>query len=119
MQEGTRTALLAEGHVGEGLVKRVIAAAEAAPLDERVRTGLEAAIAFAETDPAAARSALLRLRADHRALRRLEDCLEGSEEESTLALGAAIQVALAELGSAAPDLRSRLPELRCWLEGDW
>lgn len=119
MREGTRTALLAEGCLEEGFVKRVIAAAEVAPPDERVRTGLEAAIALAETDPAAARVALRELRGDHATLRRLESFLGDSEEEATLGLGAAIQVALSELDSPAPDLRGRLPELVRWLERDW
>lgn len=119
MREGTRTAPLAEGRLDEGIVKQVIAAVQEAPPEERVRTGLEAAIAFAETDAAAARAALSKLRGDHVALRRLEAYLNGSEEEATLALGAAIQVALSELDSAAPDLRSRIPELTRWLEGDW
>ena len=119
MREGTRTALLVEGCLEEGFVKRVIAAAEEAPPDARVRTGLEAAIAIAETDPAAARIALRELRADHETQQRLESFLGSNEEEATLALGAAIQVALSELDSPAPDLRSRLPELTRWLERDW
>jgi hypothetical protein len=119
VREGTRTALLAEGRLEEGIVKRAVAAAEAVPPSERIRTGLEAVIAFAETDPAAARVALSDLRSDHLALARLESCLGGSEEEATLALGAAIQVALSELDSPSPDLRSRVSELKRWLENDW
>jgi hypothetical protein len=119
MREGTRTALLVEGRVHEVFIERAIAAAEAAPPEDRVRTGLEAAIAAAETDPAAARIALTELRGDQVSLRRIESCLEGGEEENTLAVGAAIQVALSELDSPKPDLRRRLPELRRWLERDW
>jgi hypothetical protein len=119
MREGTRTALLVEGHVHEGFVKRAIAAAQEAPPEDRIRAGLEAVIAHAETDPTAARSALIELRADPGALGRLEACLGGGEEETTLAVGAAIQVALRELDSPDPDLRARLPELRRWLERDW
>jgi hypothetical protein len=119
VREGTRTALLVEGCSEEGFVKRVVAAAEEAPPGERVRTGLEAAIALAETDPAAARAALRELRGDHTTLHRLESLVGGSEEEATLALGAAIQVALSELDSPTPDLRSRFPELARWLERDW
>lgn len=118
MREGTRTALLVEGCVHEGFVKRAIAAAEGASPEDRVRAGLEAAIAHAETDPATARSALNELRSDHDALGELEACLGGGEE-ATLAVGAAIQVALRELDSPQPDLRARLPELRRWLERDW
>jgi hypothetical protein len=119
VREGTRTALLAEGCLAEGFVKRVIAAAEEATPEERVRTGLETAIAIAETDPAAARVALRELRRDHDLQRRLEAFLGNGKEEATLGLGAAIQVALSELDSPAPDLRSRLPELTRWLERDW
>jgi hypothetical protein len=119
VREGTRTAPLAEGRLDEGIVKRVIAAAQEAPPDDRVRTGLEAAIAFAETDPAAARAALSQLRGNHATLTRIESCLGGDAERATLALGAAIQVALTELASPAPDLRRRMPELTRWLEGDW
>ncbi|HEX5762817.1 MAG TPA: hypothetical protein VFY04_06820 [Solirubrobacterales bacterium] len=118
MREGTRTALLVEGRVHEDLVKRAIAAAEEVPPEDRVRTGLEAVVAHAETDPAATRSALSELRTDHAALDELEACLGGGKE-TTLALGAAIQVALCELDSPEPDLRARLPELRRWLEADW
>jgi hypothetical protein len=120
MREGTRTALLVEGRVHEGFVKRAIAAAEEAPPTDRVKAGLEAAIEFAETDPAAARAALSELRSDHATLRKLEACLSDSEErEATLALGAAIQAALSELDSPEPDLRGRAPELRRWLERGW
>lgn len=119
MREGTKTALLAEGHLDEGIVKRAIAAAEEASPDDRVRTGLEAVIEYAEADPAAARTALSALRSDHRGLARLESCLRGSADRATLALGAAIQVAITELASPVPDLRGRLPELERWLEGDW
>ncbi len=119
MREGTRTALLVEGRVHEGFVKRALAAAQEASPEDRVRAGLEAAIAYAETDPAAARAALSELRSDPATLRRLESCLGGSEEEATLALGAAIQAALSALASPEPDLRAQLPELRRWLEHGW
>jgi hypothetical protein len=120
VREGTRTAPLAEGRLDEGIVKRAIAAAKGAPPGKRVRTGLEAVIAFAETDPATARAALSKLRSDHVSLARLEACLlSGAGERATLALGGAIQVALTELTSPAPDLRSRIPELERWLEGGW
>jgi hypothetical protein len=119
MREGTKTALLAEGSVGEGMVQRAIAAAQEAPLGDRVAAGLEAAIAVAEADPAAARSALTALRADHRTLERLEKCLGGRAKRATFGLGGAIQLALSELSSAKPDLRGRGPELARWLEGGW
>jgi hypothetical protein len=118
MQEGTRTAPLVEGRVDERIVSRAIAAAEEAPLGERIAAGLEAVIEIAETDPAATRSALSDLRSDHRALARLEACL-GDCDRATLRLGGAIQLALSELASPNPDLRNRQPELTRWLEGGW
>lgn len=119
MREGTRTALLVEGGLDEGIVKRATVAIEEAPPDDRVRAGLEAVIAIAETDPAAARSALCELRADHLRLSRLEAWLGGDPDRATFGLGAAIQLAGAELASTSPDLQSLVPELLRWLEGDW
>lgn len=119
MREGTRTAPLKEGWIDEEIVKRAEAAAEEAPRVERVRAGLAAAIEIAETDPAAARTALLKLRGDHAALTRVEEWLGGDSRRATFGLGAALQVAAGELASSAPDLRSRMPELLRWLEGDW
>ena len=119
MREGTRTALLVEGQLDEVFVKRASAAAEEAPLEHRVRAGLEALIETAELDPAAARSALRDLRADHLRLGRLEAWLGGDPDRATFGLGAAIQLADAELASAEPDLDGLVPELLRWLEGDW
>lgn len=119
MSEGTKTAPPKEGLLGEGFVKRALAAVEEAPPDDRVRTGLEAVIAMAEIDPAAARSALRRLRADHLRRRRLEAWLGGDPDRATFALGAAIQLAGTELASPEPDLDSLTPELLHWLEGEW
>lgn len=119
MREGTRTALLEEGQLDEGIVKRVIAAIEEAPPADRVRTGLEVAIDQAETDPAAARSALQELRTDHSRLARLEAWLGGDPERTTFGLGGAIQLAATELASASPELSRIAPDLLRWLEGDW
>lgn len=120
MTESTETVLLVEGRLDEGLVERAIAAAEGEPFSEhRIRAGLEAVVACAEADPRAARAALWKLRSDHATLARLEACLGGSRERATFALGAAIQLAAAELASPTPDLRRRLPELGRWLQGDW
>jgi hypothetical protein len=119
MREGTRTAPLVEGPVDEVIVGRAIAAAKEAPLEGRIGAGLEAVIEIAETDPAAVRSALNDLRGDHRALARLEACLGDGDDRATLRLGAAIQLALSELASSSPDLRSRRSELTRWLEGGW
>jgi len=119
MTKGTRTALLVEGSIEEDFVKRAEVAVEAAPPAERVRAGLEAAIETAETDPAAARQALINLRGDHEALAELEKWLGGEPTRAVFGLGAALQVAVTELASERPDLRGLTPELLRWLEGDW
>lgn len=119
MREGTRTALLEKGQFDEGTVKRVIAAAEGAPPEDRVRVGLTAAIGVAEADPAAARSALHELRGDHLRLSRIEAWLGGDPDRAIFGLGAAIQLADTELSSPDPDLERLIPELLTWLEGDW
>lgn len=119
MREGTRTALLVEERLDEGIVKRVIAATEEASPDNRIRVGLEAAIEVAEIDPAAARSALHELRTDHARLAQLEVWLGGRPDRATFGLGAAIQVLDTELGSERPDPQSLMSELLRWLEGDW
>jgi hypothetical protein len=119
MREGTKTALLVEGQLDEGIVKRAMAAAEEASPEHRVRTGLEALIEIAETDPATARSALCELRTDHLRLGQLESWLGGDPDRTTFGLGAAIQLAGTELASPAPNLDRLVPELLRWLEGDW
>lgn len=119
MREGTRTALLVEGRLDEVFVKRATAAVEEAPPEQRVRAGLVALIEVAETDPAAARSALRELRTDHLRLGQLEAWLGGDPDRATFALGAAIQLADAELEAPDPDLVGIEPDLLRWLEGDW
>lgn len=119
MREGTRTALLDKGRLDEEFVKRAIAAVEEASPRHRVKAGLEAVIALAETDLAAARSALHRFRTDHLRRSRLENWLGGDPDRATFALGAAIQLASAELSTDEPDLAKIEPELLRWLEGDW
>jgi hypothetical protein len=119
MREGTRTALLEKGGLDEEIVKRAIAATEEASPKDRVRAGLEALIDLAETDPAAARSALHQLRTDHLRLGQIEAWLGGDPDRATFGLGAAIQLADAELGSPTPNLARIAPELLSWLEGKW
>jgi hypothetical protein len=116
--EDREPALLLEGRLDDELVERVAAAAAEEPLSEdRIRAALEAVVAWAEADPTAVREALWELRGDHSKLARLEACLGDNPERATLAFGAAIQVAAAELASPTPDLRRRLPELARWLAG--
>jgi hypothetical protein len=119
MREGTRTAVLEKGRLDEEFVKRATVAVDQAPPSNRVRAGLEALIAMAETDPAAARSALREFRADHLRRSRVEAWLGGDPARATFALGAAIQLATAELASDEPDLARIEPDLLRWLEGDW
>jgi hypothetical protein len=119
MREGTKTAPLKEGQLKEGFVKRALAAVEEASPDDRVRAGLEALIGMAEVDPAAARSALRGLRADHLRLSRIEAWLGGDPDRATFGLGAAIQLAGAELSADEPNLTAIEQELLRWLEGKW
>jgi hypothetical protein len=119
MREGTKTALLVKERLDEVFVKRASAAAAEAPPACRVRAGLEVLIGTAETDPAAARSALRELRTDHLRLGRLEAWLGGDPDRATFGLGAAIQIADTELASPSPDLERLVPELLRWLEGEW
>jgi hypothetical protein len=119
VREGTRTALLVEGQLDEEIVKRATAAAEDAGPGEHLRAALQAAIELAETDPAAARSALLDLRGDHTRLAGLEAWLGGDPDRTTFGLGAAIQIAEAELSSPVPNLESLIPDMLRWLEGGW
>jgi hypothetical protein len=119
MTEGRELAAVLDGTLDEQLLERVLDAARDAPDGDAVRASLETLVAIAEADPVGTREALWALRGDAEALRRLEDGLEMSPERATLALGGAIQLASAELSSAKPDLRSRLPELQRWLEGAW
>lgn len=119
MSEVTKSVLPVEGRLDERIARRAIAAAREAPPEDRVRAGLEASIEMAETDPAAARSALHELRSDHRRLSRLEAWLGGDPDRTTFGLGAAIQLIDAELASPDPDLADLMPELLRWLEGEW
>lgn len=119
MREGTRTVPLVEGQLAEEIVKRAVDATEEASSEDRVRAGLEAVIAVAETDPAAARSALRDFRYDHERLARVEAWLGGDPARATFGLGAAIQLADTELGDPLPDLGALAPQLLRWLEGDW
>ncbi len=119
MREGTRTALLEKGRFDEETVKRAIAAAVEASPEDRIRAGLETLIDLAEADPAAARSALCKLRTDHVRLARIEAWLGGDPDRTTFCLGAAIQLASTELATPTPDLERLTPELLSWLEGKW
>jgi hypothetical protein len=100
-------------------VERALEAAADSPPEDRIRNAVEAVIDAAEIDPEGTREALWWLRGDRATLERLEACLGMEARQATLALGAAIQLAAAELAFPCPDLRNRLPELLRWLEGAW
>jgi len=119
MTEGRTATAVVDGHLDERLLQRTLKeAADASPPD-LIRTALEMAVDIAELDPKGARTALWSLRGNQVEMEHLEAHLEMSADRATLALGAAIQLASAELASPRPDMRSRMPELRRWLEGSW
>jgi hypothetical protein len=119
MAEVRGTTAVVEGRLDERLVERAIEAAGDAQPEDRIREAVEAVIDVAELDPEGTSEALWALRANREAVERLEASLDMSPERSTLALGAAVQLARSELAGAEPDLRSRMPELLKWLEGKW
>jgi len=119
MTEGTETALLDKGRPDKAFAERATAATAAARPRQRIRAGLAALIEMAERDPAAARSALHHLRADHLRQSRLEAWLGGDPDRATFGLGAAIRLATAELATDQPDLAKIEPDLLRWLEGKW
>jgi len=82
---------------------------------EPVRAAIEAAVAMAEVDPEGARAALWRLQADWETLALMEERLGGEPTQAALKIGAAIQMARAELASPSPQLRRLLPEMMEWL----
>jgi hypothetical protein len=82
---------------------------------EPVLGGIEAAIAMAEGDPDAARAVLWRLQGDWPTLERMAEQVGGEPTQAALRVGAAIQLARAELASPEPQLRRLLPELLDWL----
>lgn len=108
-----------DGRLDQRLADRVLEAAVDAAPGERVREAVAQVVEIAEVDPEGTREALWALRGNADALDRLEAGLELSPSRATLALGAAIQLASAELASTAPDLAGREPELLRWLEGSW
>jgi hypothetical protein len=119
MKEGRELAAVLDGRLDERLVERVLSAAEDASPGDRVRAGVEAVVAIAEVDPAGTAEALWALQSDPLAMQSLERGLSMDTKRATLALGAAIQLLRAELSSAAPDPRERLPELLRWLAAAW
>lgn len=109
MRESRETLAVVEGACPCGGVAGAMEAASATA--DPLRTGLEAMVELSEEDAEAARQALWRLQADWPTLERLEHQIGGDPVQAALRVGAAIQLARAELGSPAPHLRGRLPEL--------
>ena len=119
MREGRELAAVLDGRLDERLVDRVLEAATDAPAGAAVRDAVVRVVEIAEVDPEGTREALWALRGDMGALEGLEHGLALSPKRATFALGGAIQLLSTELASEEPDLRSRMPELMRWLEGDW
>jgi hypothetical protein len=119
MTKGRGVTGVVDGQLDEQLVGRTLEALSEAPPEERVREAVETIVDIAEFDPTGTRAALWSLRGDRDAIEQLEASLGMSPVRATLALGAAIELARAELAAPAPDLRSRMPELLGWLEGEW
>jgi hypothetical protein len=95
-------------------VARATAAADSS--SEPVLATVEAAVTMAEVDPEGARMALWRLQTDWATLAIMEERLGGEPTQAALKIGAAIQLARAELASPTPQLRERLiPEMMAWL----
>ncbi|HEX6754158.1 MAG TPA: hypothetical protein VF093_11300 [Solirubrobacterales bacterium] len=119
MTEGRAVSGVVDGQLDERLVERTLEALSEAPPEDRVREAVETIVDVAELDPAGTRAALWSLRANRDAIERLEASLGMSPTRATLALGATIELARTELAAPKPDLRSRMPELLGWLEGEW
>lgn len=119
MTEGRGVAGVVDGRLDERLVERALEAASEAPPEDRIREAVETVVDVSELDPEGTRAALWSLYANRDAVARLEASLRMNPARATLALGAAIQLARAELAGPDPDLRGRMPELLRWLEGEW
>lgn len=116
MGESREALAVVEGACPRGGAAGVMEAASATP--DPMRTSLEAVVALSEEDAEAARQALWRLQADWVALEQLERQIGGDPVQAALRVGAAIQLARAELASPAPHLRDRVPELMNLLGAD-
>ncbi|HVY96942.1 MAG TPA: hypothetical protein VHA54_08290 [Solirubrobacterales bacterium] len=109
MGESRETLAVVEDACPHGGAAGVMEAANATA--DPLRTSLEVIVELSEEDVEAARQALWRLQADWPTLEQLERQIGGDPVQAALRVGAAIQLARAELASPAPRLRSRLPEL--------
>ncbi|HEV7482325.1 MAG TPA: hypothetical protein VGO13_04430 [Solirubrobacterales bacterium] len=95
-------------------VARATAAADSS--SEPVLAAVEAVVTMAEVDPEGTRMGLWRLQTDWETLALMEERLGGEPTQAALKIGAAIQLARAELASPSPQLRQRLiPEMMEWL----
>jgi hypothetical protein len=112
--EKSRAALLvvADAYYPDAVARATEAADRAS---EPVQAAIEAALAMAEVDPEGARLALWRLQTDWETLALIEAGLGGEPTQAALKIGAAIQLARAELASPTPQLHRLLPEMMEWL----
>jgi hypothetical protein len=114
MRKSTEALLNVSDACYPNAVARATAAADSAR--EPMLAAIEAAVTMAEVDPEGARIALWRLQADWETLEVMEEWLGDEPTQATLKIGAAIQLARAELASPSPQLRQRLiPEMMEWL----
>jgi muconolactone delta-isomerase len=113
MEESREAALdVADAYYPDAVARATEAADRSS---EPVRAAIEAAVAMAEVDPEGARLALWRLQTDWETLALMEAGLGGEPTQAALKIGAAIQLARAELASPTPQLRRLLPEMMEWL----
>ena len=119
MTEGRGVTGVVDGRLDERLVERTLEAAVRGTAGGPGPRGGRDHRRHRGARPDRNRAALWSLRANRDAVERLEASLGMSPVRATLALGAAIELARTELATPEPDLRSRMPELLRWLEGEW
>lgn len=107
-----RLLIVPDDRYSEGWAE-VYGAAETA--GDQLRAGVEAIVALSEANPVGVREGLWQLQADWRTRKLLEPYIGSDPDWAALRLGAAIQLARAELAMPNPQLRRRLPELMRWL----
>jgi hypothetical protein len=114
MRKSREALLIVPDRFYSNAVARAAAAADSS--SDPILAAIEAAVTMAEVDQEGARVALWRLQTDWETLAAMERRLGGEPTQAALKIGAAIQLARAELASPSPQLRQRLiPEIMEWL----